>query len=329
MDIQQFKKYSTDKINSDKITKKVRDTIKTIDWQKQDMREGFKESFSPLIESQASIKKSIDDQQNATLAQLKANQLALTDKENKLGELITAMLSITDGEEQGVSTSGEKDIRKKDDDDDDDLYSDASDKLPSKTKTIKINPFDFSKNLYNKESQDILKNLGYDNLPHVFFDTKNINDISDLISDVSIDIAKYQSDTLKNIADFEMKPGSSYPQAIPRSKNPRTETKEKINQFNTLIKYLENLNNLFAYKQKVMSGKGINNYKSPLQLLDRLELLGGSIIAGNNGVLQEFSEIAHLLALNKVISKKQLNKLLKTYIAGAPTVPPAPPSLRY
>ena len=42
------------------------------------MREGFKETFKPLIKSQDSIKKSIDEQQNATIAQLKKNQLALT-----------------------------------------------------------------------------------------------------------------------------------------------------------------------------------------------------------------------------------------------------------
>ena len=35
------------------------------------MREGFKETFKPLIKSQDSIKKSIDEQQDATIAQLK------------------------------------------------------------------------------------------------------------------------------------------------------------------------------------------------------------------------------------------------------------------
>ena len=59
-------------------------------------------------------------------------------------------------------------------------------------------------------------------------------------------------------------------------------------------------------------------FNNPHQLLDRLELLGGSILAGNNGVINEFSQIAHLLNQMKVISKKQLNDLLKI---GAPTVP--------
>ena len=42
------------------------------------------------------------------------------------------------------------------------------------------------------------------------------------------------------------------------------------------------------------TGKGILHFNNTLQLLDRLELLGGSILAGNNGVVQEFSQIAHL-----------------------------------
>ena len=61
-------------------------------------------------------------------------------------------------------------------------------------------------------------------------------------------------------------------------------------------------------------GEGIVYFNNPHQLLDRLELLGGSILAGNNGVIPEFSQIAHLLNQMKVISKKQLNDLLKSYI---------------
>ena len=45
----------------------VRNVIQETKWAKQNMREGFTETFSPLIESQESIKKSIDDQQNATI----------------------------------------------------------------------------------------------------------------------------------------------------------------------------------------------------------------------------------------------------------------------
>jgi len=65
---------------------------------------------------------------------------------------------------------------------------------------------------------------------------------------------------------------------------------------------------------KTETGSGIFYFNNPHQLLDRLELLGGSILAGNNGVIPELSQIAHLLNQMKVITKKQLNNLLKNYI---------------
>ena len=71
MDIQEYKKLAINKIEADAFTKQVRDVIKITKWQKQDARKGFKETFKPLIKSQDSIKKSIDEQQNATIAQLK------------------------------------------------------------------------------------------------------------------------------------------------------------------------------------------------------------------------------------------------------------------
>ena len=61
-------------------------------------------------------------------------------------------------------------------------------------------------------------------------------------------------------------------------------------------------------------GSGVIHFNNPQQLVSRLELLAGSIIAGNNGVKQEFSQIAHLLHQLKVINKKTLNDLLKKYI---------------
>ena len=86
MDIQEYKKLARNKIEADALTKQVRDVIKITKWQKQDAREGFKETFKPLIKSQDSIKKSIDEQQDATTAQLKKNQLALTSGLEKINE---------------------------------------------------------------------------------------------------------------------------------------------------------------------------------------------------------------------------------------------------
>ena len=52
---------------------------------------------------------------------------------------------------------------------------------------------------------------------------------------------------------------------------------------------------------KKITGQGIIHFNNPQQLVNRLELLAGSIIAGNNGVKQ-----AHLLHQLKVITKKNI-----------------------
>ena len=53
-------------------------------------------------------------------------------------------------------------------------------------------------------------------------------------------------------------------------------------------------------------------YKNPRELLERLELLGGTIAAGNNSskVKNEFSEIAHALHnLNEITNDDLINLL--------------------
>ena len=102
----------------------------------------------------------------------------------------------------------------------------------------------------------------------------------------------------------------------PISGRPQPKTLDLIEKHNTLRRFVHNLNNLKTFKENIppKTGTGIIHFNNPLQLLDRLELLVGSLIAGNNKVMQEFSQIAHLLHQLKVITKKQLNDLLKKYI---------------
>ena len=47
--------------------------------ERQNAREGFTETFKPLIETSEKVKKSIDTQQNKVIEQLQNNQLALTE----------------------------------------------------------------------------------------------------------------------------------------------------------------------------------------------------------------------------------------------------------
>ena len=49
MDIQEILTYSKNKIESDDLAKQVRRRIKETAWEKQNQREGFSETFKPLI----------------------------------------------------------------------------------------------------------------------------------------------------------------------------------------------------------------------------------------------------------------------------------------
>ena len=319
MNIEEAKKFARNKIEADDLLLQVRNVIKTTKWQKQDMREGFKETFKPLIKSQDSIKKSIDEQQNATIAQLKANQLALTQGLNQNRMAITEGFDKLDEVKKWdlAQLPGFEEIEEPKEDEEDEKDEKDEEVLPStsdeKPKIAKFTPEDLDRYLLSKEAQDILKSNGYDNLPSHFL-KEDISSIDSLIEEVNIDLNGVK-DLLKNTADtYHNEEG--YVLAKPRSKNPRKETLNKVKNYNILSTYATNLSILKYYKTK--SGSGMIYFNNPHQLLDRLELLGGSILAGNNGVINEFSQIAHLLNQMKVISNKQLNDLLKI---GEPTVP--------
>ena len=277
MDIEEYKKLARNKIEADSLTKQVRDVIKITKWQKQDMREGFKETFKPLIKSQDSIKKSIDEQQNATIAQLKKNQLALTSGLEKINETNLRLA------EMGELPALEGDYEK-----------------PSTSRARSPTRFDIEKNITDVDLL-LLKNMNYPR-PNDFFDT-SLERLRDINDEIKNDVKKFTG----KISGLN-------------KKKQKTDTdQEKIELFqmqkNLLNKY-RNVLQLYLKSIEYKIGEGITYFKNPYQLLDRLELLGGSILAGNNGVIPEFSQIAHLLNQMKVITKKQLNELLKTYITN-------------
>ena len=61
-------------------------------------------------------------------------------------------------------------------------------------------------------------------------------------------------------------------------------------------------------------GSGVVYYNDTNDLIDRMELLGGSIMAGNDGAKSEFSEIAHKLFQLGKIDNGKLNDLLQVYV---------------
>ena len=80
MDIEEYKKHAKNKLEADALTKQVRDVIKITKWQKQDAREGFKESFKPLI---SQFEKPEDPQTKNIFTQnqeMLKNQRALTEE---------------------------------------------------------------------------------------------------------------------------------------------------------------------------------------------------------------------------------------------------------
>ena len=276
MNIEEYKKLARNKIEADALTKQVRDVIKTTKWQKQDMREGFKETFKPLIKSQDSIKKSIDDQQNATIAQLKANQLALTSGLEKINETNLRLaemreLPALEGDYEEPSTSRPR----------------------SPTR------YNIEKN-FDKVDLDLLNIMGYPR-PNNFFGT-DTDKLEGILDEVKNDVKAFTGEIA----------------GLNRRKHKTEEDKNEIEnlklQKDLLHKY-KNILKLFLGSLEYKIGEGMIYFNNPHQLLKRLELHGGSILAGNNGVIPEFSQIAHLLNQMKVISKKQLNDLLKSYIS--------------
>ena len=148
---------------------------------------------------------------------------------------------------------------------------------------------------------DILKDYGYPR-PNDFFEI-NPKDLEENLEELKYEIKQLTGEI--NGRNRTINPSQSY---IEKTENIKNEKGTIIKYRNTLRDYLSSI------KYKI--GKGIVYFNNPHQLLNRLELLGGSILAGTNGVIPEFSQIAHLLNQMKVITKKQLNELLKTYITN-------------
>ena len=61
-------------------------------------------------------------------------------------------------------------------------------------------------------------------------------------------------------------------------------------------------------------GPGVVYYNDTNDLIDRMELLGGSILAGNDGAKSEFSKILYKLHQLGEIDNAKLNDLLEVYV---------------
>ena len=319
MDIEEMKKYSQNKIEADNLIKQVRQKIKETTWEKQNLREGFTETFKPLISQfedpgEKSKKQNLFTQNQKMLQNqlaltegLKANQKAFTDGFSQIERLadikeLPGVKAIEDGEDD------------KDDQARAPLPKDDQTQapLPKEDKAqFTITKDYFDRFLLDKNSQDTLKNNGFDILPSYYFDKNiNIKDLDSLIENVKSDILGLHEE-LKNKATFPTnEKGYLIAESTAKKRGPNPETKEKIETFNVMSVYMKNLVDLLEFRKQTGSGL----FSNPQELLRRFELLNGSLAAGNNGVLPEFIQIAHRLRDLGILTNNQLNKLLRKVI---------------
>ena len=326
MDIEEMKKYSQNKIEADNLIKQVRQKIKETTWEKQNLREGFTETFKPLISQFEDPGKDSKTQniftQNQKMLQnqlaltegIRANQKAITDGFSQFERLadmqeLPGIAAIKDAEDEQAQASTPSPPKTP-------ISTPTPPKSPisipspqdEKKPIVEFNTNIFDSNLNNKEYMDILESFGYQNLPSYYFD-KNINDIKSLINDVGIDLEDVKKELSTNTEYIR---DGIYTIVKPKAESPRPKTIKGINNYNAISIYFSNLNYLLQVKQKEKTGSGMFN--TPQELIRRLELLNGSLAAGNNGVLPEFIQIAHRLRDLRILTNNQLNKLLRKVI---------------
>ena len=284
-----MKKYSQNKIEADNLIKQVRQQIKETTWEKQNLREGFTETFKPLI-SQFE-KPDVPKAQNIFTQnqEMLRNQLALTKglKENQK--------AITQGFSQFERLADMKELPQIEEDNQEQSGTDQSKKTPI--------TYNLEKN-FEKNELDYLSNFNYPR-PNNFIDV-NPRTLEDIYEQVN-----NEKTITGNLIG-----------ALKRTKN-KTEAEKLeltayIQQHKIISKYKNILNlylksiDLKVGEGRVQRGRGL--YFSPQELLNRFELLNGSLVAGNNGVLPEFIQIAHRLRDLGILTNNQLNKLIKKVI---------------
>ena len=290
MDIEELKKLAKNKIEAEDLTKQVRQQIKETTWAKQNMREGFTETFEPLISKfedpgEDSKKQNIFTQNQKMLK----NQLALTEG------LKANQKAITDGFSQFERLADMRELPQIEEDNQEQAGTNQTKKTPI--------TYNLEKN-FEKNELDYLNNFNYPR-PNNFVDV-NPRTLEEIYEQVN-----NEKTITGNLIG-----------ALKRTKH-KTEAEELeltayIHQHKILSKYKNILNlylksiDLKVGEGRVQRGRGINF--SPQELLHRLELLNGSLTAGNNGVLPEYIKIAHRLRDLGIIKNKQLNTLLRKII---------------
>ena len=291
MDVEEVKKILEKKMEANNLVKQVRMRIKEYTWQKQDQREGFTETFKPLISQFAKPEDPKTQNLFTQNQKMLQNQLALTEG------LRANQKAITDGFSQFERLADMQELPGVEaiEDSEDNKDDQARAPMPKEDKTSIVN-LDLEKNF---DENDIFT-LGEFNYmrPNNFYNS-SIQNLQKDLKDVNDDIKRLNSSITgrKN------------------NKNPDDEylagTLLKEEQKATLMKYRNIMKDYFkSLEYKV--GQGL--FSSPQEMLHRFELLNGSLAAGNNGVLPEYIQLVHGLRNHGIISNTQLNKILRKVI---------------
>ena len=183
MDINEIKTWAKNKIESDDLTKQVRSRIKETTWERQNQREGFRESFKPLIsqfEKPEDTKTSNIYTQNQEMLRnqlaltegLRANQRAITQGFNQL-ERLADMKELPEGENKDEIEPDLNPVRQK-----------------------KILQYNLEKT-FNENDKEILNRLGYPQ-PNELLDA-DPDEIKEIYNKVTNDakVAGYRVGALK------------------------------------------------------------------------------------------------------------------------------------
>ena len=288
MDIEEVKKYSQNKIEADNLIRQIRQRIKETTWEKQNLREGFTETFKPLI---SQFEKPDDPKAQNIFTQnqkMLQNQLALTEG------IRANQKAITDGFSQFERLADMQELPGVEaiEDGEDDKDDQARAPLPKEDKAP-IVKLDLEKNL---DENDLATIKGYNfRRPNDFYGS-SIEDLEKILKKLTEGIQTLTSSI--NGRKRKKFPNEEY---LATTLSMEEEKKSLKKYKNTIQDYFKSL----EYKV----GQGL--YFSPQELLHRFELLKGSLAAGNNGVLPELIKILHRLRDLGIVSNKQLNTFLR------------------
>ena len=301
MDITEFKKYALPNIEAGKMVDLIRTTIKEVQYSKQDEEEKQKESLKPIVEKLEEEAKEISDLRKALEPKPQLPALPATQD--------MPALELNTETDTYLSPAEEEEVRK--------------------------NIFELDKK-FSDEQLRILESQGIDNPEEIFYrslkddsvfkenrDKTVSNNIKlgktkatlekKIKETVDPDERKSMEEKVKNIED-NMKLNKDYRVQIDNMKKGKSLFKKKGGGAHIRdLQYLKRDQRVTKGSYTPLRKKSRGFKGDVVPLLDRLELLYGSIAAGNNSskVKNEYSNIVHFLHKLNVINNDDVINLLR------------------